>query len=212
MGNSLGDLIRFFALQRMNGFEPPVAPMLEEQVINRLKHELASASLYLEFGSGGSTVLADQMGVEGISVESDRFYADVVRARLVTGGMEIITPRIGITGPFGWPLLKYPTTGRLRRWRRYVQEPFERFGSRFPDLIMVDGRFRVACALETARRAHDSGHRAKLIFDDYALRPKYHVVAGHLGTPELVGRTAFFEIGHARVPLSAIETAIHDPL
>ena len=36
---------------------------------------------------------------------------------------------------------------------RYINAPFNAIATEFPDLIFVDGRYRVACALESANRA-----------------------------------------------------------
>jgi len=210
MSNSIADLLRFYFVQRIKGFATPDEPMLDGETLGRLKQELSSASLYLEFGSGGSTVLADRMGMQGISVEGDPYYAAAVRKGLKAGGMAILTPNIGITGPWGWPLLKRRTDRRLARWRRYIEAPFARM-SEFPDLILVDGRFRVACALETARQAHARARSATLILDDYTYRPMYHGVEEYLGQPEIVGRAAIFEIGTSVIPESAIRKALEDP-
>ena len=124
MGKSAWKLIKFFYAQRVRGFDPPDAPHLDAQTLDRLRQELSVASLYLEYGAGGSTLLADSIGVRTISVESDRYYARTIRAALKGNAVSILTPDIGITGRWGWPLFKTPTTRRLKRWRRYVEIPF----------------------------------------------------------------------------------------
>lgn len=161
-------MISFFYAQRIKGFDPPGAPSLDDETLAFLTTALGHTSLYLEYGSGGSTVLASNLGVRTISVESDPYYARAVR-KAVNGATTILTPNIGITGPWGWPLFKRPTKRRLARWQSYVDAPWPIIGS-FPDLIMVDGRFRVACALESARQARLHGATATLLFDDYATR------------------------------------------
>ena len=208
--NSVGELIHFFFVQRIRGFDTPTAPSLDRETLGRLTKELGHASFYLEFGSGGSTLLADRMGVRGVSVEGDPYYGAVVQKALRGGTMTVIMPNIGITGPWSCPLLKRPTRRRIARWRGYIQAPFARI-EHFPDLILVDGRFRVACSLQSARQAHASGCRATLILDDYTYRPLYHQVEEYLGKPEIVGRAAVFEIGHQVVPEIAVEDALRDP-
>jgi len=198
------ELARFWYLQRVRGFTPPRSPELDAETIERLRTELRRCSAYLEFGSGGSTLLADQLGVRTLTIESDRFYARTVAAAL-TGDTVSITPvDIGITAEWGWPLLKKPTPARIARWQRYVSSGFERIS---PDLVLVDGRFRVACALETARRTNG----ALVIVDDYAGRPSYRTLERHLGSPERVGRAALFRTGGKDIPPEALAEAIRDP-
>lgn len=190
---------KFLFVQRILGFPLPDAPGLDGATLGRFNDELARAGSYLEFGSGGTTKLADRLGVNSITVESDRFFAKTLKAGLTGESVTVLTPNIGITERWGRPLFKRRTARRLKRWRSYVDLPFANL-RHFPDLILVDGRFRVACTLEAARQAHLRGRAATLILDDYAERPKYWVVERWLGKPERVGRSAVFKIGAAKVP------------
>ena len=73
-------------------------------------------------------------------------------------------------------------------WRRYAELPFEG-GGFTPDLILVDGRFRVACALVTTRELrHLPG--TTLLIDDYAGRPHYHEVERFAELLAMHGRMA----------------------
>lgn len=109
LAGRLSALLGFFYVQRLRGFEPPGEPSLDRETLQRLKSELASAKLYLEWGSGGSTVLADRLRVPTITVESDLFYARSVRKVLAGSCVELLTPEIGLTGQWGWPLFKRQT-------------------------------------------------------------------------------------------------------
>ena len=191
------ELLEFYYIQRVKGFDVPDAPVLELETAEFFRCMLRRAKLYVEFGSGGSTILADRLGIRTISVEGDRYFAAAVRRRLTGSSVTLLTPNIGITAPWGYPLLRRPTEPRKRRWRRYVEAPF--MGDA-PDLILVDGRFRVACTLEAARRAHQAQSPATLIFEDYASRPQYKMVEKHLGVPQMIGRAAVFKIGDQKVP------------
>lgn len=192
-------LLKFLYLQRVRGFPPPGdEPFMDAAGIARFKEEISKASRYVEFGSGGSTVVADRAGIEVISVENDPYYARAVASRLKGGAVRQIVVHMGITGEWGFPM--FPTA---KKARRYVTAPW--VGSPFPDFVLVDGRYRVACALESARRAHLSGAKAVLMFDDYVPRPQYHVVESLLGKPEIVGRSALFQIGKQPVTAEAVE-------
>lgn len=192
----------FLYQQRIKGFDPPGdEPFMDPEGIERFKHELSFCNHYLEFGSGGTTVQADRLRIPTISVESDRFYARAVASRLSSGRVTQVMVDLGITGEWGTPFFTSPRKG----WR-YVSAPF---GEHFPDFILVDGRYRAACALESARRAYKAG-KAVLMLDDYAHRSCYHVVETWLGRPEMAGRAAIFQIGLAPVPVDAVESLLAD--
>ena len=194
---TIKELPAFFVRRWLHGFPTPTSPHMDPETIGFLRERLATAKLYVEFGSGGSTILADRMGVRTISVESDRVYAAAVRRGLVGSTVTIVTPSIGLIGPWGYPVFRRMSRSRLVRWRRYVEAPFV---GDVPDLVLVDGRFRVACALETARRVVEHGGRTTLIIDDYERRERYRVVERYLGAPRRIGRSAVFEIVGQAVP------------
>lgn len=198
------ELLRFLNDRRINGVRPPgESPWFEPEGVEAFKTEIAKASSYLEYGSGGSTLLADRAGSPAVSVESDRHYAEAVRSRIEGDQLELINPDMGLTGIRGTPVFR-----KSIKSERYIEAPFPR--EPFPDFILVDGRYRVACALAVAKKAFHVGRRATLMFDDYARRRYYHWIEEHLGKPELVGRAAFFNIGSKAIAQSAIDIAAKD--
>lgn len=203
----LSALARFFYVQRIRGFDPPEQPLLDEDTGAWLADRLKSTKLYLEFGSGGSTVLANRLGIPSITVESDRFYAAAVRRALPSPQQaKILTPQMGITGPWGMPIFS-----RERKGPHYVGAPFGLLGDRFPDLIFVDGRYRIACVLESARQAAAAKATATVLLDDYVGRPAYHVLERHLGKPAPIGRAAAFVIGQSPVSRDELRPHLSDP-
>lgn len=140
-----------------------------------LASALAQARVYLEYGSGGSTKLAArQPQLESItSVESDQAYIDlhvrpdpeVVRA-LGQQRLRFLSVDIGPTGDWGYP--KNATKAHL--WPNYALCPYLH-GYR-PDLILIDGRFRVACGLVAALQEP----QARVLVHDYTSRRNYHVL------------------------------------
>lgn len=58
-----------------------------------------------------------------------------------------------------------------------------------PDIVLVDGRFRVCCFLTSLKHARPG---AKIVFDDYCDRPYYHVVEEFLAPSQTCGRQALF--------------------
>lgn len=201
------ELARFLVLQRVHGFDVPIEPHLDDAAKIMFEDLLRESSGFLEFGSGGSTRLADKLGKKTLAIESDRFFARVVRSSLQEhSNVQIIDIDIGVTGPWSYPIFDRPTERRLRRWSNYVQRPFDVLKTRdwFPDFVFVDGRFRQACVLQTTRSALAHGRSLKLLFDDYFNdgREHYHAVEQWLGTPERAGRAALFTVDqqHCRMP------------
>jgi len=112
----------------------------------------AGAATYAEFGMGGSTLEAARCGFEHmVSVDSDRRWVDSVRAHpeiapaIAQGRLAALHGDVGPTREWGNPL----DDSQARRWPRYIQAQWSEWvrRGRQPDLILVDGRFRVACAL-----------------------------------------------------------------
>ncbi|MEO8175983.1 MAG: hypothetical protein ABI626_04920 [Sphingomicrobium sp.] len=198
------DLARFIYHRRLNGVPPPTdAPWFDREGVEAFKDELAKASSYLEYGSGGSPVLADRAGIPVVIVEADPYFAQAVRSRISGRKVDLLNPNMGLIGFYGTPLLR-----RRAKSRRYIEAPYPR--APFPDFILIDGRYRVACALSAAKHANEAGRRAMLMFDDYARRRYYHQVEEHLGQPQLRGRAAFFTVGTREVEQSAIDLASGD--
>lgn len=199
-------LLGFYYVQRIKGFDPPSRPHLDDETAAWLEEQLRASRLFLEFGCGGSTLLADRLGVRMISVESDPYYAAVVRRALSRPeGAQILTPPMGLTREWGMPLFR-----RGRKGDRYVSAPFGHLNGEFPDLIFVDGRYRVACVLETAKQAAFVGAAPILLLDDYEGRPHYEVLEGYLGPPDRVGRAAIFRLGARPVSAEAISRHVTD--
>jgi hypothetical protein len=60
-----------------------------------------------------------------------------------------------------------------------------------PDLILVDGRFRVACFLYSLLCAETN---TTILFDDYTERPEYFIVEKFCKLDHTVGRMGFFKV------------------
>ena len=208
---------KFLYLQRIVGFDVPEEPHLDPATLQWLLDRLPRAKSYLEFGAGGSTRVAGRLGIPTVSVEGDRFFARAVRAGLASGHqVTLLDADIGPTSYWGVPLRGKPTPARVGKWRRYIDRPFTFLTNDprpFPDLALVDGRFRRACALRTAQEAAKAGAECDLLIDDYYNqgRQHYSAVEAYLGEPRRIGRSALFEVGpDCAVPASAIDEAIAD--
>ncbi|MCD0503489.1 hypothetical protein [Bordetella petrii] len=187
----------------------PSTPFMEPAGIKLLKKRLAGVRTYLEYGSGGSTVMAAKADIRRIySVDTDKQFLGAVRRRLVDEGL----PRrrhvpvyvdIGPTGAWGRPRDESHAT----QWPRYCGEPWRklRTAGDTPELILIDGRFRVAAFLMSVLMAQPG---CVVLFDDYFIRPYYHVVEQHLAPSRQAGRMAEFIVQ----PLADREQALFDLL
>ncbi len=172
-------------------------PEAEAELVREL---YTAADVILEYGSGGSTVLAAQLPDKLVfSVESDLEWAQMMRGYLAQNPpakgteVDVIWSDVGPTKEWGFPRT-------AKAWDRYARYPLEVWDLktfRAPDVVLVDGRFRVGCALATGFRTQKP---VTLLFDDYQRRKQYHVVEDYFGTPSYTGRMARFEIIPMAVP------------
>lgn len=158
-----------------DAYSVPV-PRMSEAEFRLFENVVRCARRYVEFGAGGSTCLAASL-VEGpvVSVDSSTEWLDEV-ARACASRPGWTQPRllhadIGPTGDWGRPT--DPTT--RDRWPGYHEAPWTISGTESADLYMVDGRFRVACAMQVLLRCRPD---AVLVMHDFSSRREYHVVRG----------------------------------
>ena len=154
----------------------PHMPPLAQQAF---ENQVRTAKIYLEYGSGGSSVLASAYADQVVSVDSDRFFLRAVGHR-VKGSRASFVPYyvdIGYTGPWGVPVTTAINPRRLKKWKRYPAIAWRYFDSSNtePDLIFVDGRFRVACVLESLMHLGPNSE-TRIMLDDYGDRPYYNVI------------------------------------
>jgi hypothetical protein len=194
----VSELAGFFYHQRVVGFDVPNMPHFDPASTGTFLTLLGASKFYLEFGSGGSTVAAAKQKIRTITVESDRYFAKAVKSKIgVNANNTMLIINTGITVEWSFPLFTRKTSSRVRRWSSYVDIPLnliDRSHGHFPDLILIDGRFRKACALACAARAIEMAVATTICFDDYADRDWYHDVETHLGKPEMIGRMAIFKV------------------
>ena len=170
------------------------APWLPEPAAERLREMLKTSNCYLEYGSGATTVMAGSMGVcHVISTESDPNWLAAVGHKLRLLGsptqVELIHVDIGPTGNWGFPTSeanwrgypKYPVAG----WKHCL------FYGLTPDIVLIDGRFRVGCFLASLVFGAAG---ARILFDDYFDRPYYHTVEQFLRPAARHDRAAEFVI------------------
>jgi hypothetical protein len=132
------------------------------------------SSNYLEFGSGGSTYYAScSVGRSVVSVDSLQEWIDNVRKRCASSEVKIkpnlIFVDIGITKELGYP----NGIEHRSKWPDYHTIVWNSVDAGDFDAYLIDGRFRVACFLQTLLRCDSC---ALVMIHDFLDRPYYHVV------------------------------------
>lgn len=162
-----------WAKQEMTPVIIPDEPHMEPQEARVFAGLLRNSKIYLEYGSGGSTVLADRLNVPHIvSIESDGRFASKLQEQfnqeLRRRHVDVIHVPIGLVGKWGKPIDQRRTEKNAARWQNYADRPWEIFRehAKVPDFILIDGRFRVNCTLTSLLELPDQSD-TWFLFDDY---------------------------------------------
>lgn len=146
-----------------------MTPRMTAEEMTLLREYYSKAKIYFEWGSGGSTVIADSYkNIERIySVESDQEWIDNVRLHLCYDKTTFYYTDIN-AGEWGAP----KDSSKIANWPNYSSCIAQATDA--VDLILVDGRFRVACAAIAYKHLVNGGY---LLVHDYSLaRSHYHVI------------------------------------
>lgn len=191
----------------------PNAPAMPEKCMSYFARCLSEARFYLEYGSGGSTVMACKEGLDHIvTVESDKVWLGSVEQKVSDHAGQVIFFHvdIGATKEWGFPV----DDSAWRTYWNFAVAPWIRCRKEgiTPDLVLIDARFRVACFYATLIY---SAPGTVVLFDDYLDRSYYHDVERFLRPDSFVDRMAVFNIPAAGVNalelVPALLSAVADP-
>ena len=163
---------------------------------DRFRSLVQSSTTYLEFGSGSSTLHAAAAGGSFVSIDSDAGFLSAVtdmcniEPRAHSEGT-FVAVDIGRTGPWGVPSRRRANPRRVAKWAEYPMAPWNTMGKNFrADVVLVDGRFRVACGLAVVVMQADADWT--LLFDDFADRSEYEPMREFATLVAMHGRMAEF--------------------
>jgi len=148
---------------------------------------------YLEYGSGESTIYASKVpSIKTIdSVESSEGFInehlktnDAIVSALSTGKLKFYIINIGETIAWGEP----KDDSQKHLWPNYSLSVFSQKSKH--DLVLVDGRFRVACVLNYITNTPDN---CILLIHDFWNRPEYHIVLKYLDVKKQVDTLGVFQ-------------------
>jgi len=183
-----------------------------KEVADWVRAHYERAKVILEYGSGGSTVMASEMpGKTIFSVESDKRWTRDLQAYL--DGADGASPvtlqyaNIGKTGKWGRP----KDNERYRKYHLYALGIWDHPEFVHPNVVLIDGRFREACFYATMLHCTK---KTVVLFDDYTNRMNYQSIEKIVEPVEVRGRMAKFELRKKALPreyLSQIVAAFGNP-
>lgn len=180
--------------QRLFGTSLDTLRMVRSDAWSEFRRLISDSNNYGEYGSGESTLYAALHSAANVrTVETDATWIARIESRL-NRPIDLLHVNLGEVGRWGTPI----SYDYRLRFSDYVGGVFA--SGNCPDLVLIDGRFRVACFLTCLLQGREG---LKIVFDDYVNRRYYHVVEEVLA-PEFVGsRQAIFtrprEIDRKRV-------------
>ena len=135
---------------------------------------LENTNVYFEYGSGGSTYQASiRNNIKYIyTVESDivwqkklKYFIKKPNVCYIFNEMDTCPNTWGNPGKNATELQKKQYSNRIKELSKEEQDSI--------DLVLIDGRFRVACCLKCYDIIKDN---CLIAFDDFLDRPEYHIV------------------------------------
>lgn len=164
------------------------------------KKLIKSSSVYAEIGCGQSTVYVCSLESEGpekiICVDSSKEWLKLV-ASLSTAKTPVLHHvDFGTLSDWGRPI-SYDKIDRVEDYAGLIH------GSN-PDLILIDGRFRVYCFCVCLNLSKPG---TKILFDDYVGRPFYSVIENIIKPTETCGRQALF-VRPDQIDINLLESMI----
>jgi hypothetical protein len=156
------------------------------------KELINNVEIYFEYGCGKSTEYIYKYTSASIfAVDTSRDWVNKMNALKAEGNPERLN-------------LNWVDVGNVADWGNPTsfekRQNFKKYAELFwlsqnsPNLVLIDGRFRVCCFLTSVKFAPVG---TKIIFDDYTNRPFYHVVEEFCPKLDTCGRQALFEVSLA---------------
>lgn len=166
------------------------------------KKVVREANIYGEYGCGKSTkwvlanTTANVIGVDTSSEWIEKVISDSENNEKLT----LTHIDLGPVGLWGTPI-DYSKRTDFADYTDFMWKQDSK-----PDVILVDGRFRVCCFLTTLKYADEGTY---ILFDDYTDRPQYHFVEKYVDRVEECGRQCLFVVPPSRkLPLDELNEDI----
>jgi len=154
-----------------------ISPHMSPDEVEFFHSCLSGVSKYFEFGTGGSTIAAfdyfmkNKVDFEIHGVDSDPKWINTITKQCHHDRrINLYHSDIGPLEEWGWPVDKIPNH---ITWTDYPTSISRNAHSSDFDLVLIDGRFRVACLIQTLLTCPQT---TRILIHDYAGRPEYHII------------------------------------
>ena len=149
------------------------------------KKNIIDINVYGEYGVGTSTSwVFNNTKAKILSVDTSMEWINDVKSKINSSDRaEIDWVDLGQLGDWGRPA----TYKKRKYFFNYIHSIWSKEDK--PELVLIDGRFRVACFLFSLISASAG---TKIIFDDYVNRKHYHVIEEFVQPIETYCRQALF--------------------
>lgn len=153
------------------------------------KSLIRNSQVYFEYGCGKSTEYVYNFTSASIfSVDSSLNWVTklkTLRKEEKCERLNLYWVDVGNVADWGRPT----SFEKRQNFKKYAELLW--LSKNSPDLVLIDGRFRVLCFLTTIKFAPVG---TAILFDDYNNRPYYHVVEEFCQKLDTCGRQALFEV------------------
>ena len=150
------------------------------------KQYLINCNVYFEYGVGASTRwVLENTKSNIISVDTDKKWINTINVSNQSSRIKLNWINLGDLENWGRPK-SYEYRDRFIHYISNVWKFNEK-----ADVILIDGRFRVACFLYSLINAKTNSY---IIFDDYNNRPYYHIIEEIVPVYKIYGRQALFKV------------------
>ena len=153
------------------------------------KNLILDVKTYFEYGCGKSTeYMYKNSNASIFSVDTSKEWASKTLNLSKNSNYNRLNVKwidVGVVADWGYPI----SFEKKQNFVKYANWFWE-FGLK-PDLVVIDGRFRILCFLTSIKFASIG---TQIIFDDYTNRPFYHVAEDFLKIKDTCGRQALFEV------------------
>ena len=147
------------------------------------EQELNKSKVFLEYGSGSSTLLADKLNKNFYTIEGDKNFYKYMKKKI--NNNKILFKTLGIVNDYSVPIdskfeydLKKISNNHKIRVKNYCKGILDEFNEKkiIPDLILVDGRYRNLTGMFLYNFFKNKNIKFKIIFDDYVNRKNHHIL------------------------------------
>lgn len=169
--------------------------IMHEDEKELLKKYVQNATNYLEFGLGGSTIFSlINSDANIISIDTNKDWISFMKSyKFIKNNLDkrlsIYYIDIGPTKGWGYPV----DESKNENFHKFSSEIFKLTDPSIYDLILVDGRFRVACTLQSILNCQNNKN-LKILIHDYSFRDEYKVVEKYLNRDESINSLYVFSI------------------